>query len=285
MNLGLASVRLLRKTTAALIASPVGVPFPSGVVAVICAVTSAALPAAIGTGMALVTEAAMHSEPSPSGNTLSPQETEASVAVTTSLTPGTTSAHLVSLLLLPLGFSFIDPERSSTIKISAGRRLRLKSCRAHSPFMTSPASALVSPTRFKVLPLPAVPEGPLPEPELAAVAPPALLPATPSPLFDPLGPPDEHATKTGTNSSRRAEDRIITPSNAAREDFDHSARKKDSHRSGLRSALPRSMACTRTSRSNAVCRERRILGNSDFAFAAFLRGAFLIGYSSTHVGG
>ena len=78
----------------------------------------------IGTGIAFVTDAAIHSEPSPSGNTLSPQEIADAVEVTTWLTLGTTIAHLDNVLLPDgIGLSFesliMDAERSSTIKISA----------------------------------------------------------------------------------------------------------------------------------------------------------------------
>src|SRR3982751_5011341 len=99
--------------------SPVGVPLPSGVVALTASVTSFALPDATGTGMASVTDAAMQAEPSPSGNSLRPQDTVFPVVVTTSFTPGTTKLHLLAPRL-PLGGSAMDPERSSTSKISAG---------------------------------------------------------------------------------------------------------------------------------------------------------------------
>src|SRR6188768_2737968 len=107
MIFGFVSVRVLRYVTAALMASPVGVPMPAGVVAVIWVVTGPAFLAAMATGMALVTEPAAHDIPSPSGKTLRPQETEASVAVTTSLTPGTTRSHLVVPTVPPVATSFI----------------------------------------------------------------------------------------------------------------------------------------------------------------------------------
>src|SRR3954463_1885143 len=143
MNLGFVSLSVFRYVTAALMASPVGVPLPSGVVAATAAVTACALPDFTATGIALVTEPAMHSEPSPSGNTFKPQDTDALVCDTTSLTPGTTRSHL-EVPLVPAGASFMDPERSSTIKISAGLRSRLKSLCAHSPLLTSPEPLPVS---------------------------------------------------------------------------------------------------------------------------------------------
>src|SRR6478609_4277800 len=207
-------------------ASPVGVPLPSGVSIITCPVTAAALLGAIGTGTSLVTEAAVHSLPSPSGNALRPHEIEASVAVTTSLTAGTTKFHLLSLPVLPLGFSFIDPERSSKSKISAGCRLSFTSCRAHSPFITSPASGRISGPTFNALPLPPL-EG---APPRIGPAPPALPPVPPLCAVTPLpgavrSLADEHASRRGTNNSEMAEVRVIGPRNAAPADFDHSTPK------------------------------------------------------------
>src|SRR5689334_380103 len=90
MNFGFGSVRVSRYATAALTASPVGVPFPSGVSALTCAVTAAALSGPTVTGTASVTDSSMHSSPSPSGKAFRPQDIDELVALTTSLTAGTT---------------------------------------------------------------------------------------------------------------------------------------------------------------------------------------------------
>src|SRR6185312_1836326 len=104
-------------------ASPVGVPLPLGVVAAMVPVMVAPSLAAIGTSGVLPSGPAQSLLPSlaASGKVLRPQEIELCVAVTICSMAGTTICHLVVVLPdgAPSGTSSIDPERSSTIRMSA----------------------------------------------------------------------------------------------------------------------------------------------------------------------
>ena len=112
----------------------------------------------------------------------------------------------------------MEPERSSTSKISAGLRARSKSCRAHSPLGREESDPLLPPvpplptTRL----LPAVPgAAPLLVPLAEAPEPFEPLPFAPEPLAPepstPLpGPVDEQARASGRSRSAATQVRFMT---------------------------------------------------------------------------
>src|SRR5450631_4151187 len=168
-------------------ASPVGVPFPAGVSAVIAPFICVPSIAATLTSTMPVTPPAQSSSESvyASGNDFIPQEIELCVAVTTASSDGTTICHLVVVLPAgaPSGMSIIEPDRSSTIKMSAALGVGLNCSR---PQFAVPASLmLTSPPLPVVLTLPPVPVVVLPpEPTVPPLAP---LPPVPLPIA-PLPP-------------------------------------------------------------------------------------------------
>src|SRR3954468_12502653 len=165
-------------------ASPVGVPLPSAIVLVMMPFTVVAFPGMIWAGIASVTEVAEHSEPSPSGNSLSPHDTEASVAVMTAVMPATTASQRVWFIGGTV-CSIIDFERSSTSSTSAGLLDSTKFCCAHSPLDTSGSPAMpVGPSAT----VPALAPLPIMRPPTLDVAP--VLELAPLPLFEPLSPPE-----------------------------------------------------------------------------------------------
>src|SRR5450432_1498034 len=99
-------------------ASPVGVPLPSGVVVLMAPVTAPAFLAATPTSMWLVTLPAAQADPDPSGKDFIPHRTELSVAVMTVSSVGTTMLHCEAVVL-EFGGSCIEAERSRTSRMSA----------------------------------------------------------------------------------------------------------------------------------------------------------------------
>ena len=104
-------------------ASAVGVPLPAGVSAVMALFIAVPFMAATLMSMALVTPPAQSLIESVyvSGNDFIPHEIELWVALTTASSDGTTICHLVVVLPAgaPSGMSIIEPDLSSTIKMSA----------------------------------------------------------------------------------------------------------------------------------------------------------------------
>src|ERR1700722_18833958 len=162
MDLGLLSVSDFRYVTAALMASPVGVPLPAGVVVLMAPVTAAAFPAATPTSMALVTLPATHSDPEPSGNDFIPHSTEVSVLVMTASRVGTTIDHFEAVVD-ESGGSIIDAERSSTSRMSAFLGVGANCCspqvRVVPPVPSMPA---VPVAELPAAPLPTRPPAPVP---------------------------------------------------------------------------------------------------------------------------
>lgn len=182
-------------------ASPVGVPLPSALVAATAAFTLLALAAATGTSMLLVTNPLAHELPSPSGNVFIPQDTAVLVSVITCVIAGRTMSHLVGPVV-PLGGSSMERERSSTRSSSAGLRTRLKWCSPHALGSVAPASLLGVGVMLPPMPVPS-PGSNVPPVPLATTP---LAPPVPSPPPPPLSvssPPAPRLAGAAPPSNRR----------------------------------------------------------------------------------
>src|SRR5665213_1445497 len=152
-------------------ASPVGVPLPAGVVALMVPVTAAALPAAIPTSIALVTLPATQADPDPSGNDFIPHRTEVSVLAMTASSVGTTIDHFEAVVD-ESGGSCIDADRSSTSRMSAFLGVGANCCspqmRVVPPAPPPPVVPKVPAAELPAAPVPTWPQAP-PHPATAVV--------------------------------------------------------------------------------------------------------------------